>query len=221
MNDRARLYLHHIVEELERRGMPTELALLPAIESAYQPYALSRARAWPVAVHRPDRPPVRPEDELVVRRPPRRAGGHPGGAGLPGKTLQRIRRRLAPGAGRLQRRRRQDRAHDGLQPAARKIDRLCAPETEARDDQLRSQVAGPGEYHRQPGEVRHHTRPHLQQAVFRQGRNRVANRSRRGRQDDRHADHRPAGHQPGLYALGHRPRTARTTCWSRPTRKTP
>ena len=45
MNDRARLYLHHIVEELERRGMPTELALLPAIESAYQPYALSRARA--------------------------------------------------------------------------------------------------------------------------------------------------------------------------------
>jgi membrane-bound lytic murein transglycosylase D len=45
MNERARLYLHHIVEELERRGMPTELALLPAIESAYQPYALSRARA--------------------------------------------------------------------------------------------------------------------------------------------------------------------------------
>src|SRR3990170_3914411 len=37
MNERARLYLHHIVEELERRGMPTELALLPAIESAYQP----------------------------------------------------------------------------------------------------------------------------------------------------------------------------------------
>ncbi|OGI38493.1 MAG: hypothetical protein A2140_10445, partial [Candidatus Muproteobacteria bacterium RBG_16_62_13] len=45
MNDRARLYLHYIVEELERRGMPTELALLPAVESAYQPYALSRARA--------------------------------------------------------------------------------------------------------------------------------------------------------------------------------
>lgn len=45
MNDRARLYLHYIIEELERRGMPTELALLPAIESAYQPYALSRARA--------------------------------------------------------------------------------------------------------------------------------------------------------------------------------
>jgi len=45
MTERARLYLHHIVEEIERRGMPTELALLPAIESAYQPYAYSRARA--------------------------------------------------------------------------------------------------------------------------------------------------------------------------------
>lgn len=45
MTERARLYLHYIVEEVEKRGMPTELALLPAIESAYQPYAYSRARA--------------------------------------------------------------------------------------------------------------------------------------------------------------------------------
>jgi membrane-bound lytic murein transglycosylase D len=43
--ERARLYLHYIVEEVEKRGMPTEIALLPAIESAYQPYAYSRARA--------------------------------------------------------------------------------------------------------------------------------------------------------------------------------
>ncbi|HYF21000.1 MAG TPA: lytic transglycosylase, partial [Ramlibacter sp.] len=33
MTDRSRKYLFHIVEELERRGMPTELALLPFIES--------------------------------------------------------------------------------------------------------------------------------------------------------------------------------------------
>jgi len=45
MTERARIYLHHIVQEVERRGLPTELALLPAIESAYQPYAYSRARA--------------------------------------------------------------------------------------------------------------------------------------------------------------------------------
>ncbi len=43
--DRSRLYLHHIVEELERRGMPTELALLPMVESAFNPMAYSRAHA--------------------------------------------------------------------------------------------------------------------------------------------------------------------------------
>lgn len=39
--DRARPYLHHIVEEVERRDMPLEIALLPIIESAYQPTAYS------------------------------------------------------------------------------------------------------------------------------------------------------------------------------------
>src|SRR5574337_548460 len=34
MVERSRLYLFHVVEELELRGMPTELALLPYIESA-------------------------------------------------------------------------------------------------------------------------------------------------------------------------------------------
>jgi membrane-bound lytic murein transglycosylase D len=43
--DRSRRYLHHIVGELERRGMPTELALLPMVESAFNPLAYSRARA--------------------------------------------------------------------------------------------------------------------------------------------------------------------------------
>jgi membrane-bound lytic murein transglycosylase D len=45
MVNRARLYLYYIVEEVEKRGMPMEIALLPAIESAYQPHAYSRARA--------------------------------------------------------------------------------------------------------------------------------------------------------------------------------
>lgn len=45
MMERSRLYLHHIVAEIEKRGLPMELALLPAIESAYQPYAASRAKA--------------------------------------------------------------------------------------------------------------------------------------------------------------------------------
>ena len=39
------MYLFHIVEELERRDMPTELALLPFVESAFNPQAMSSARA--------------------------------------------------------------------------------------------------------------------------------------------------------------------------------
>jgi membrane-bound lytic murein transglycosylase D len=42
---RASLYMHHIVKEIEARGMPMELALLPVIESAFEPYARSWATA--------------------------------------------------------------------------------------------------------------------------------------------------------------------------------
>ena len=45
MTERSSKYLFHIVEELERRGMPTELALLPYIESAFNPNAVSSAKA--------------------------------------------------------------------------------------------------------------------------------------------------------------------------------
>jgi membrane-bound lytic murein transglycosylase D len=43
--DRSRLYLYYIVEQLEKRGMPTEIALLPIVESAFNPMAYSRAHA--------------------------------------------------------------------------------------------------------------------------------------------------------------------------------
>lgn len=42
---RASRYLFHVVQELEKRNMPTELALLPFIESAFNPQALSTAKA--------------------------------------------------------------------------------------------------------------------------------------------------------------------------------
>ena len=45
MTERSRPYIFHIVEELERRKMPTELALLPFIESAFNPQAVSSAKA--------------------------------------------------------------------------------------------------------------------------------------------------------------------------------
>ncbi len=45
MVERSRRYLYHIVEELEKRNMPTELALLPMVESAFNPMAYSSAHA--------------------------------------------------------------------------------------------------------------------------------------------------------------------------------
>jgi len=42
---RAEQFLHYIVEQLNARSMPLELALLPVVESAFEPYAYSRARA--------------------------------------------------------------------------------------------------------------------------------------------------------------------------------
>jgi membrane-bound lytic murein transglycosylase D len=43
--DRAEPYLYMIVEEAERRGIPLEIALLPIVESAFQPFAYSHGRA--------------------------------------------------------------------------------------------------------------------------------------------------------------------------------
>ncbi len=41
----AEPYLHYIVEQVDARGMPREIALLPVVESAFQPYAYSPGRA--------------------------------------------------------------------------------------------------------------------------------------------------------------------------------
>lgn len=43
--NRARPYIYYIVEEIEKRKMPMELALLPIVESAYHPFAYSPSRA--------------------------------------------------------------------------------------------------------------------------------------------------------------------------------
>ena len=45
MTERGGRYLFHIVEEVNKRGLPTELALLPFIESAFNPQAMSTANA--------------------------------------------------------------------------------------------------------------------------------------------------------------------------------
>ena len=45
VTDQATPYLSHIIEQLEQRNMPGELALLPMIESAYNPFAVSNMGA--------------------------------------------------------------------------------------------------------------------------------------------------------------------------------
>ncbi len=42
---RGQRYLHHIINEVEARGMPGDLALLPVVESAFNPFAYSRSHA--------------------------------------------------------------------------------------------------------------------------------------------------------------------------------
>ena len=44
ISQRASRYLFHVVQELEKRKMPTEIALLPFIESAFNPQAFSSAK---------------------------------------------------------------------------------------------------------------------------------------------------------------------------------
>ena len=43
--ERARPYLHLIVSAIDKRGLPMEIALLPIVESAFQPFAYSHGRA--------------------------------------------------------------------------------------------------------------------------------------------------------------------------------
>jgi membrane-bound lytic murein transglycosylase D len=45
MTERGGRYLYHVMAEIDKRGMPSELALLPFIESAFNPQAMSSAKA--------------------------------------------------------------------------------------------------------------------------------------------------------------------------------
>jgi hypothetical protein len=80
---RAQRYMPYITAEIERRGLPYELALLPIVESAY------------VADDPGHRAPLRRAAELVVRRPPRRGRFDARRARLPRVSSRTERRRLA------------------------------------------------------------------------------------------------------------------------------
>lgn len=45
VSQRSQRYIYYIAEQIDKRGMPMELALLPIVESAYDPFAYSHGRA--------------------------------------------------------------------------------------------------------------------------------------------------------------------------------
>ncbi|SFU83533.1 membrane-bound lytic murein transglycosylase D [Paenacidovorax caeni] len=74
--ERARPYLFDIVSEAEAAGLPLEVALLPAVESAFLPQAVSTARAdglWQFMAHTAQRFQLRQNMFLDERRSPRAA----------------------------------------------------------------------------------------------------------------------------------------------------
>ncbi len=147
MTERGGRYLFYVVEEIEKRGMPTELALLPFIESAFNPAGhVGGTRLGHVAVHARHRQGLRPEAEPVPRRPARRARVHARGTRLPADAAAPV-RRLAARAGCLQLGAGQRAAGRGPQPQGRAAAELRKPAHARRDAQLRAQAAG-GEEHR-------------------------------------------------------------------------
>ncbi len=92
MIDRSRRYLYYIVVEVEERRMPLEIALLPMVESAFNPNAISVSRAsgiWqfmPATGHA-----LRAQAEFLVRLPARRRGRDRGSAHLPAEAPRRLR----------------------------------------------------------------------------------------------------------------------------------
>ena len=65
MTARSRRYLYYIVTELEKRGMPTELALLPMVESSQPACLFTGTRTRHLAIHPVDRQALWTRAELV------------------------------------------------------------------------------------------------------------------------------------------------------------
>jgi len=91
MAQRSSRYLYHIVEEIERRDMPTELALLPFVESAFVRGGLLGEGSGPLAVHPLDRQELRAGAEHVARRATRRRRVDPRRARLPAEAVRPVR----------------------------------------------------------------------------------------------------------------------------------
>ncbi len=153
MVGRSSRYLYHIVEELERRKMPTELALLPFVESAFNPQAESTAKAAGMWQFIPSTGKSYNLKQNMFRDERRDVLASTDAALDYLSRLLRHVRRLAPGAGRVQLGRGRRLAGHRTQPGARPAHGLRQPDHAERDALLRAQAPGGEEHHRQPGHV--------------------------------------------------------------------
>ena len=123
---RGSKYLPGMKNTLKRGGRPARVRVRRADRrERLQPAGdLARRRRRPLAVHSRHRPALRPPHRRLRRRAARPREGHPRRRPLPARPVRPL-RRLAPGAGRLQHRRGQHRAHPRHRRAARTSGR-CA-----------------------------------------------------------------------------------------------
>ena len=168
MTQRSSRYLFYIVEEIERRGMPTELALLPFVESAFVPEAFSSAKAAGLWQFIPST--GRNYDlEQNMWKDQRRDVVESTRAAL--DYLQKLydmfgdwQLALASynwGEGGI--------ASDREEPPCRQTDALYRSENAERDEILRTETASDKEHRCQPGKVRRRTAADRQRALFHRG----------------------------------------------------
>jgi Transglycosylase SLT domain len=141
MTERGSQYLYYIVEELERRNMPSELALLPFVESAFNPQAVSSAKAagmWQFM------PATGKHFNLK----------HPSSAGLFAKAAWNV-WRLAFGTGGVQLGRGLGAAGNEQKPQPRAGHAVHRFEYAKRNPALRAQVSSNQKYYSKPASVWH------------------------------------------------------------------
>ena len=147
MIERSSHFLFHIVEQVEKRGMPMEVALLPMIESAYNPVAYSRAHASGIWQFIPST-----GKDFGLRQNWWYDGRRDVLAATEAaldyleKLLRHV-RRLAARARLVQLGRRRGRPRDGAQPRERPADRLREPHDAGRDAQLHPEADRGQEHH--------------------------------------------------------------------------
>ena len=183
--------------EIEKRGMPLELALLPVVESAFNPVAYSRSRASGLWQFIPSiGQALRPRAELVDRRAARRDRRHRRRAHLP--AVPATRTSAATGTSRsppTTAAKAPSAAPCSRNAGARAADRLLQPRPAGRDARLRAEAARHQPHRAQPGSLRPAVRGDPEPAVLRR------RRTRAGRCTSARRRSSPASRRDDMFAL--------------------